>query len=142
VFCAQNYAGYKVKVEQRIRWERPCQGWFKLNTNGSSLGNPGAAGGGGILRDALGNWVQAFSRNIGTTTSFMAEIWALRDGLLMCLNLGINALEVELDARVVADLMNCFANSNVANSVVVNNCKCLISLLPQAKVTHCYREAN
>ena len=60
----------------------------------------------------------------------------------MCLNLGITALEVELDARVVVDLMNCSANSNVTNSVVVNDCKGLISHLPQAKVTHCYREAN
>ncbi|XP_050263906.1 uncharacterized protein LOC126708133 [Quercus robur] len=134
--------GHDNNLKFWIRWERPCQGWFKLNTDGSSLGNSSAAGGGGILRDASGNWVQAFSRNIGTTTSFMAEIWALRDGLLMCLNLGINALEVELDARVVADPMNCSANSNVANFAVVNNCKRLISLLPQAKVTHCYREAN
>ena len=52
-------------MERRIKWERPLRGWCKLNTDGSSLGNPGAAGGGGVIRDALGAWIQAFSRKIG-----------------------------------------------------------------------------
>ena len=30
-----------------VKWEPPPQNWHKLNTNGSSLGNPGRAGGGG-----------------------------------------------------------------------------------------------
>ena len=87
----------------------------------------------GCLRKLGSSFLQKYR----ITTSFMAEIWALRDGLLMCLNLDIIALEVELDAKVVVDLMNCSANSNVTNSAVVND-----SHLPQAKVTHCYQEAN
>ena len=36
-------------IEKHIRCERPNQGWMKLNTDGSSLGNPGIAGGGGVV---------------------------------------------------------------------------------------------
>ena len=32
-----------------VKWEPPSQNWHKLNTDGFSLGNPGCAGGGGII---------------------------------------------------------------------------------------------
>ena len=41
-------------VVKQIRWERPSHGWVKLNTDGSSLGNPGPAGGGGVIHDEEG----------------------------------------------------------------------------------------
>lgn len=43
------------KIVVQIRWEKPQPGWIQLNTDGSALGNPGRAGGGGILRDDQGN---------------------------------------------------------------------------------------
>lgn len=63
----------------------------------------------------------------------------------MCLNLQINVLEVELGAKVVADLMslmNDVGNSNATNSSLVTDCMLLISQLSQVKVTHCHRKAN
>lgn len=36
----------------------------------------------------------------------LAECWALRDGLFLAIQLGIQNLEVELDAKVVVDLIN------------------------------------
>ncbi|KAL0014527.1 hypothetical protein SO802_001596 [Lithocarpus litseifolius] len=105
-------------------------------------GNPGVAGGGGVLRDDAGVWVKGFARQIGHTTSFLAELWALRDGLIMCSDLHINALEIDLDAKVIADLMNNSGSSNASNSSIVADCRLLISRVPQVKVKHCYRESN
>ena len=61
----------KVKnmVPTPIKWSPPPLGWFKLNTNGSSLGNPGLAGGGDVIRNHLGEWVGGFSQAISFTTS-------------------------------------------------------------------------
>lgn len=61
--------GLKPSVETRqvlkpIRWERPNKGWVKLNTDGSSSGNLGPAGCGGILRDKNGDWLLGFSKKI------------------------------------------------------------------------------
>ena len=39
----------KLKKVIRVAWEKPPLGWLKLNTNGSTLGNPGKAGGGGLI---------------------------------------------------------------------------------------------
>ena len=51
---------YKPKLIKMIRWERPYRGWYKLNTDGSVIGNPRVAGGGGVLRDEAGVWVKGF----------------------------------------------------------------------------------
>ena len=53
---------------------KPLRVWIKLNLNGSSLGNPGLAGGGCIFRNDDGGWILGFSRHIGITSSFMAEL--------------------------------------------------------------------
>ena len=42
--------------------------------DGSSIGNPGLAGGGGLIRDKEGAWVVGFARNIGISSSFIAEL--------------------------------------------------------------------
>lgn len=57
-----------------------------MNTDGSSLGNSGQAVGGGLIQDEEGNWIVGFVYKIGSTTRFLAELWALRDELNLCLN--------------------------------------------------------
>lgn len=71
------------------------EGWYKLNSDWASLGNPGKAGGGGLIRDSQGSWVKGYMRNIGVATSVKAEFWALRDGLLLASQMGIAQLVVE-----------------------------------------------
>ena len=36
----------------QIKWLQPPLNWVKLNSDGPSLGNPGQAGGGGLIRDS------------------------------------------------------------------------------------------
>ena len=53
-FCAAPAKEPIVKIVRPIRWSKPEAGWLKLNTDGSSLGNPGLAGGGGLIRNDEG----------------------------------------------------------------------------------------
>ena len=84
-----------------VGWDLPTPlGFVKLKTDGSFSGNPGK-----LLRDHNGNWIRGFSRNIGITNFSDAEMWGLRDGLLLARNLNIQKLLVEIDAKVVEDLL-------------------------------------
>lgn len=77
---------------------KPRPGWHKLNINGASLGNPSIAGIGGLIRDDQGRWFKGFTRSVGSATSVTAKLWALRDVLLWQKNIGIDSIEVEMDA--------------------------------------------
>lgn len=86
-----------------IKWTRPPRGSFKLNVDGSSLENPSMAGGGGILRDADGKLVFAFSRFFGTCSNDATEIRAVLEGLKICKQLGYNCIDIEGDSKVVVN---------------------------------------
>ena len=87
-------------------------GWFKLNADGASFGNLGKVGGGGLIRDHYGSWVKGYIKHIGFASNITAEFWALKDGLMLVSQLGITQLLVELDAKVVMDLMLSSKSSN------------------------------
>jgi len=78
---------------------------MKLNTDGSSLGNLGLAGGGGVVQDWTGRWIVGFTRKIGITTSLLAELWAIQDGLMLCIERNFSKVEVELDAKAIVDML-------------------------------------
>ena len=99
-------------VPTPIKWSPPPLGWFKLNIDGSSLSNPGLAGGGGVIRNHLGEWVGGFSRVIGFTTSVQAKLRALKSGLLLAIDLGILNLEIEMDSLVAVELINSITTLN------------------------------
>ena len=72
----------------------------------------------------------------------LAECWALRDGLFLAIQLGIQNLEVELDAKVVVDLINSNSQTNAAYTTLLVDCRLLLSRIPHARVSHVFREAN
>ena len=103
LYCVASPRGPARSIIKRVRWERPPEGWSKLNTDGAASGNLGVASYGGLVRDEHGGWLAGFSRRIGITSSFAVELWELREGLLLCSNLNISSLVVELDEKAIVD---------------------------------------
>lgn len=125
-----------------IKWESPPQYWHRLNTDGSSLGNPRCARGGGIIRNSNGEWVGGYARAIGIITSATTELWALQDGLKMCIGLNLLAVIIELDAKLVVDLLKNPGGSLNGNDVIVVDCKESHKKISRTLIKHCFREAN
>lgn len=115
VLCVSPPRGLTCHIIKWVRWEKPPHGWVKLNTDGIVTGNPGLVGCGGLLRDEHDTWLARFTRSIGTTTSFVAKLWGLRDGFSLCCDLKITSLIVELDAKAVVDH---FRNPNYENNII------------------------
>ena len=70
------------------------------------------------------------------------EFWALREGLGLCLEKGISAVEIELDATAAISLVSSNVVSNGDLSGLVDDCRELLLRLPHFKLSHCFREAN
>ena len=83
-----------------------------------------------------------FARNIGKATSFLAELWALCDGLNLCLNHNFAAVEVEIDAKAIVDAISNPNYTNLFVSPLMDDCKLLVSRIPQIRFRYCYCEAN
>ena len=116
-------------------------GWVKLNTDESAIGSTGRAGGGGVIRNHEGQWLKGYARPLGSSNSCMAELWALRDGLLLAKEMGLNNLIIEMDALSVVLLMN-NNSANLLMEPLLTDCRNLLSEIPNKQIFHIYREAN
>ena len=83
-----------------------------------------------------------FVRNIGTTGSVAAEIWALRDGLSLCVQLELLVVEIELDAKSVVSIFSKNTTCSSDLSPLIDDCRALLRKIPQTKMIHCFREFN
>ena len=142
VYCVTQPRCRNRMIVRQIKWEKPDMGWVKLNTDGAADVAAGSAGGGGLIRDDQGNWIIGFTRKIGKTSSFLAETWALRDGLILCKQLKLNAVMVELDAKALIDALKNPSYANTIVSPLFDDCKQLASQIPHLSFKHIYREAN
>ena len=77
------------RVQVQVKWTKPPRGWVKLNTYGTMHGNSIKVGRGGVLRSSNGDWIGGFTRKLGSTSSTVAELWALKDGLTMAKQMGL-----------------------------------------------------
>jgi len=89
------------KVSQTVKWTVPAEPFIKLNTNGSSIGNPGMAGAGSLLRDSSRSCISGFSLNMGITSNNVAELGAVRQGLKLAWDLGFEFIHLEIDSMIV-----------------------------------------
>ncbi|XP_058075745.1 uncharacterized protein LOC131224226 [Magnolia sinica] len=81
-------------------------GWLKLNIDGSSRGNPGESGGGGVCRDHSSNLIFAFHRYYSTASNTITETQAMLDGLNICSYLGLTNIIVESDSKLIVEAMD------------------------------------
>lgn len=131
----------RMKTMISVEWEKPPMGWVILNSDGSALGNRRKAGGGGLIWQHQGNWIRGYARSLDNTNSSIAELWALRNGLAIAKELGLDNLIVEMDALSVVMLMN--NNSpNLLMEPLLSDCRNLLKTIPNKRIVHTFREAN
>ena len=142
LYCVLEPTTGKDRQVRQVKWLKPAEGWLKLNTDGAVDISSGKAGCGGLLRDSVGQLIVGFAKTISASSSIAAELWALREGLRLCVERDCHAVEIELDATATISLVSSNVNTNGDLSGLVDDCRVLLLCLPQAKLSHCFREAN
>ena len=92
-----------------------------------------------LIRDSCGKWIKGYMRYIGISTSIIAEFWALRDSLTLASQLGITHLAVELDAKVVVDLILSRKTPNSSYTSLLNDCRYLLGQFQRIAIRHVFR---
>ncbi|KAK6115002.1 hypothetical protein DH2020_007271 [Rehmannia glutinosa] len=147
-FSAGRKLGIRVKQGQhcttrciKVTWRVPDMGWFKLNIDGASRGNPGLAGCGGVIRDTQATIIAGFSTFIDVASNVQAELRAILLGLELCQSLHLENIWIETDSLTSIQLL---ANPPPFSWVfqdVVLRIQWLMSQL-RVKISHIYREGN
>ena len=91
-----------------------------------------------MIRNDTGNWVVGFSRRIDVTSSFEAELWALRDGLTIFVDRNFQAIEVDMDAKAIIDILQKTNQTNPFISPLLDDCRQLASQVQRIHFSHCY----
>ncbi|XP_042494308.1 uncharacterized protein LOC122073748 [Macadamia integrifolia] len=123
-----------------VHWCKPHLNWFKINVDGSSLGNPGRVGAGGIARNKKGQICKSFSIYLGIKKIFEAEFEAVLEGLIMAKRYGAREVWVESDSAGVVSAVQ----KNQVLWFVLQRWRAILPYLNSIswKISHCFREAN
>ncbi|KAM7498823.1 hypothetical protein LguiA_023237 [Lonicera macranthoides] len=124
-----------------IRWNFPRAGTIKLNTDGSSMGNPGPTGFRGLARDDQGKWMSGFAGFIRNAMILKAELWAAREAMVLIKDKGWLGAIVEVDSANVLDLINSNDWEDHPLKVLIKDCK-QIALEMSLDIQHTLREGN
>ncbi|KAF7833196.1 putative ribonuclease H protein At1g65750 family [Senna tora] len=125
-----------------IGWTKPVEGYVKLNTDGSSIGNPGPMGIGGIFRNSDGGWLLGFSSFVGIQSNMFAELNAIKHGLAIAVDRKISKLEVNSDCLEAINLITREDISNHHLGVLIYDIRNLMTKFEAISVSHVFREAN
>jgi ribonuclease HI len=98
-------------------WSPPSIPFIKLNFDGASKGNPGAAGYGAVFRDHLGHILLITVGYLGHSTNNLAELWGLIRGLQLASEHGFNNLVVEGDSQSIINMLRRILNGANLNKI-------------------------
>jgi ribonuclease HI len=95
----------RLPEQEFLKWRASLDDWWLL-FDGASKGNPGRAGGGGILLEPNGTLNLSFAWGLGYASNNQAEYLALWKGLNQVLLLGINEIKIAGDSKQIVDAIN------------------------------------
>lgn len=73
--------------------------------------------------------------------------WQLSNGqvgmeFIFCIALDLQAVEIELDAKIIVDLLNGCDHANNCNAIIVVDCRETLRRISKVRISHYYRKAN
>lgn len=102
----------------------------------------GLANTGGVIWDHNGAWIVGFTAKIGTTNSFIAELWGLREGLNLVIHWGFNKIIAETDSNAMVQALERDVDDRPEADTIIMDCKFLMSQFLDCELLRVYREGN
>lgn len=113
-----------------------------MNVDGSSFGNPGNAGFGGLIRNNFGEWITGFSGSCGISTSMNAELLAIADGLKLAWYEGFRDVICESDSKTAVTLVQNGVSKVHLYAPLVDHIRSYNSFSWNLSFCHTLREGN
>ncbi|KAK9019505.1 hypothetical protein V6N11_054023 [Hibiscus sabdariffa] len=98
-------------------WRKPTLGWIKVNMDGARQSGTGETFCGGVGRDANMRWCFGFSKKINICFAFVAELWAIYEGLATVWTLSYTRVILETNCEEVYDCLRCETPERIHSSL-------------------------
>lgn len=85
-------------MEIQVGWDKPDEGWVKINSDGVVHGDSGPMMAGALIWNTRGTFAHALVEPIESGTSFMTEAVAIRWVIQVALKLGYTIVIVETNS--------------------------------------------
>ena len=116
---------------------------FKLFFDGASKGNPGMAGGGGVIVNPDGAVEVEYCWNIGHETNNIAEAYGLWQGIKLLLDKRVEEVMVFGDSRLIIQAMNNRKKCNNNRTArLIRRIRSNIKLFRSVRFLHILRNLN
>jgi ribonuclease HI len=129
-------------TEQWIAWHPDKEAAVILNVDGSSLGNPGPSGFGGVLRHSNGSWIFGFAGTVGISSILHVELLAIHHGLKVAWDLGYRNIICYSDSTLAIQLIDEMGNLWHHYASILANIKDMVNRNWHIRFKHTMREAN
>jgi ribonuclease HI len=142
---AMNYWRLKRKTIDRKKeaWSNPPEGVIKINVDAAFDVDQGAGSMAAIARDFKGTFILASSKQLHfVIDSFMAEAYALREGLSLAQHIGDKNSILQCDNSHVIETMKNGRFSATSSAAIFDDCNILVLGFRSFKFEHCNREAH
>jgi len=125
-----------------VGWDKPPEGWIKLNSDGACKGCGENSGCGDLFRSSDGRWLKGYIRKVGVCDALHAELWGMYLGLDMVWRDHIPQLIVESDSKTLIDMVtgNCKFSGGIPT--LVRRIRNLLALDWHVQFRHTWREGN
>jgi len=132
----------RLPEQEFLRWRSSLEEWW-LQFDGASKGNPGEAGGGGVLIDANGSTKISYAWGLGYASNNQAEFLALWQGINQALKLGITKINIAGDSKQVIDAINLNKSpKDMCLAQIYKKIRLLLDKFQGYKIYHVLRELN
>jgi ribonuclease HI len=143
VQLVQHGSRHTQQQQQILRWESPCQGWFKCNVDAGFHNDLNKTSTGWCLRDHLGRFVMAETTWVdGKYSIIEGEAIALLEALKAMKRRSISNVIFETDSKSVVDATHHYNGGNSEFSLLVSLINNLLAMSPNFMVKFIRRQAN
>eukprot|EP00253_Pinus_taeda_P009858 PITA_09858 len=138
------HAGWEIRLEEQefLKWRSALEDHC-LFFDGASKGNPGAAGGGGVLLNPDGSALLRYHWGLGIESNNRAEALALWQGLTLALKRNIQSLTVFGDSRLIIQAMNSSSNQlQIHLGRILKKIRLMLAKFQKISFFHILRQLN
>ncbi|OMO65659.1 hypothetical protein CCACVL1_21449 [Corchorus capsularis] len=142
---ARNEAGAWIQVlpDRDKSWSRPRNGWIKVNVDDAYCRNSNDCGIGIVIRDSLGQILEAYGNYIRGSSAGMAEAYALREGVKFAVQNNFDRVTFEIDSLIVYNsVLKKEESRSWQVQPVVSDIQNFLQMIPQQDLKLISRTAN